>query len=116
MNNYFFDTPVYKIWIDLIAYLSPNTSFLIHEFQFGFVDLKCSREGVIKTYEKEKNKLELVYRQDNHSFFCRLLDKQTDEQIMWTTVAPTLSPTKNVFSDLEGEIDLWLNFLKRELS
>lgn len=115
MNNYFSHTPVYKIWIDLIAYTSPRTSFLINEFQYGFVNIVCSREGVVKTYEKGTIKLELIYRQDPASFFCRLSDIQTGIRLDWKKEQPAANPIKYTFADVAAAIDAWLAFLKTEL-
>lgn len=115
MDNYFSDTPIYKIWIDLIAYTSPRTSFLVNECQYGFVNIECSREGVVETYEKGAIKLELIYRQDPASFFCRRSDMQTGNRLDWKKEQPAPNPIKNTFADVAAEIDAWLAFLKTEL-
>ncbi len=115
MNNYYSDTPVYKIWIDVIAYLSPRTSFLIETFQYRFVELVCQREEVVDRYIKDNYKLELVYAHESRRFFGRIIDTKTGAPIKWKTTPPAPNFTKNAFSDLQRDIDLWLGFLKSEL-
>lgn len=115
MNNYFSDTPIYKIWIDVINYLSPRTSFLVDVSKYRFVDLVCKREDVTHTYERDNHKLELVFAYENRSFFCRLVDVKTGVPIPWKGTPPMPNSIKNSFSDLGIQVDLWLVFLKSEL-
>jgi len=115
MDNYFLETPIFKIWIDLIDYLTPRTSFLINKLNFQFVDLTCSREGVIKTFKKEEIKLELVFAHENRKFFCRLTECKSGAPIKWRTTPPPQNALKKDFAELELEIDSWLAFLKTGL-
>lgn len=115
MNNYFSNTPIYKIWIDFIDYLSPRTSFLIDAFHYKFVSIVCRREEVVCTYISNVSKVEMVYAHENRKFYCRVVNSQTDDIINWINLPPTSTTVLNNFSDLQREIDLWLGFLKTEL-
>ena len=114
MNNYFMDTPVFKIWIDFIAYLSPRTSFIVSQKKYSFKYLKFTREELIKVYENNEIQLEMVFALESRFFYCRKIDKRGSESLSWTEEAPTVQKVNN-FSELEVEIEKWIQYLKNNL-
>lgn len=115
MENYYSNTPYYKIWISVIDYITPKSSFLLSEFNYEFKDIVCTRESLVITYIKRNLKLELVYAQDYSSYFCRLIAINTDSIKEWTSPPPLAKQNLKTFSDLEDVIDEWMLFLKTEL-
>lgn len=116
MNNYFTEAQIYEIWIDLISYLTPKTSFLIHDLNYGFVNLICTSEGLIKNYENNENKLELSFSISNRRFICKIFDIKSSQRKKWEKQPPVFNINNTELSDLHKEIDCWLDFLQEELS
>lgn len=114
MKNYFMDTPIYKIWIDYINSTSPKMSFIISQKNFAFKHLKCTREEIIKVYENNEIQLEMIFALESRFFYCRKIDKRSSEALPWTEEAPTVQKVDG-FSDLEVEIEKWMQFLKSNL-
>jgi hypothetical protein len=115
MQNYFSDTPIYKIWISVIDTLIPRSEFIISEFNFQFRDIVCNREGIVIVYIKKNFKLELVYAHEYRSFFCRLIDIETNLSYAWRNTPPAEKKNYETLSELEIEIDKWMSFLLTEL-
>ncbi len=115
MENYFFYTPIYKIWMDVISILSPKSTFIINDLRLAFIEIKCSREGVIDVYSNDSQKLQLEFLQEYRYFVCSLFDLNSGKKVQWKNKAP--EPKKIIdLEELEEQIDLWLTFLKNELS
>lgn len=69
MENYFLNTPVYKVWIDVITLLSARSCIFINELGFAFLEIKCKKEGVVETYSKGLTTLQLEFSHENRCFF-----------------------------------------------
>lgn len=115
MQNYFTDTPIYKIWISVIDIITPKSGFTISEFNYQFKDIVCNRECLVITYVKNNLKLELVYAHEYRSYFCRLIDIETNSNKAWRNSPPAMKKNLENLIDLEIEIDKWMSFLKAEL-
>lgn len=114
MNNYFQDTPVYKIWCDVISILSKKSSFVFLNSPYSFSKIICQREELRAIFLLKDLQLELIYAHENRVFFCLLSNINTQEALKWKLRPPKIN-TLNSFEDLEIEIDCWIDFLKREL-
>ena len=115
MQNYFIDTPIYKIWISVIDILTPKSGYIISEFNYHFKDIVCSRDCLVVAYIKNNLSLELVYAHEYRSFYCRLIDIETNSSRAWRNSPPALKKNIETLSELEIEIDKWMFFLKIEL-
>lgn len=114
MQNYFSDTPVYKIWCDVISLLSKKISFISLNFSYSLSKIICQREEVKAIFLLKDLQLELIYAHEYRMFFCLLTNINNQEVIKWKSKPPEINKF-NSFEDLEIEIDCWIDFLKREL-
>ena len=115
MQNYFIDTPIYKIWISVIDILTPKSAYIISEFNYQFKNIVCCRECLVIAYIKKNIKLELVYAHEYRNFSCRLIDIETNIAKAWRNSPPAMKKNLETLSELEIEINKWLSFLKTEL-
>ena len=114
MENYFSETPYYKIWCDIITLLSQKCSFISTITPYSFNKIECKREEVTKLYIFNDKKLEIIYGHESRIFYCRLSNLNTGENISWKSSPPTITKFNN-FNELEIEMDKWMAFLKTEL-
>lgn len=112
--NYFSHTAAYRIWMDVISILTPKTSFLVKDFNLGFDKLVCTREEVKNIHSDNNRRVEMICNYADRYFFCLLIDAKTNEKITWCKTNPEFRRANN-FTELEEQIDEWLEFLKSEL-
>ena len=114
MNNYFLETPVYKIWMEVIDFLSPGSYFLVQNKKYSFENIVCSREEVKYLFSKEFLNLELIYAQEYRLFFARLTDAENGNLINWENKSPELKKVRTL-DELKMEIQNWLDFIRVEI-
>jgi hypothetical protein len=114
MENYFSDTPYYKIWGDVIALIIQKSSFISSETSYSFSRIICQKEDVREIFLSEDKQLEIIYGHENRAFLCLLSDSKTGERVDWKTRPPAIIKFTTL-PELEIEIDKWMHFLKGEL-
>ncbi len=115
MKNYFFNTPIYKIWIDIINYLNPRASLLIENFQYRFVSIVCQREELVYTYQKDNQTIELVYAHEYRKFYCRIFVDEPSKARQAISFGQAEDLPLNSLQDLQNQIDYVMDMLKTRL-
>lgn len=117
MSNYFSETPIFKIWIELIDIVVPLFSEVLLAKSFTVGDVVCNRSGVHFFYSKADNLLELFYNQSERKFVCFLRNVNSNEVIKWKNSQFELFANKTFTTkqDLVVNINSWLEILKTDL-
>lgn len=72
MSSYFSETPIYKIWIDLIDIIVPLFSEALLSKSFAVGDVICNRSGVRFVYSNNDRILEIFVYQPERRLICSL--------------------------------------------
>ena len=67
MDNYFLNTPTYKIWIKLLESIIPGFSSMLKEKTFRFGDINFNQDEVKFHYHNNKEELDIIFH-DNSLF------------------------------------------------
>lgn len=112
MSDYFASTITYKVWNDVTSIILPKAQFLLH-CAFWFVDVRSNQEGVVVSFEKQGNKLELIFSHVSRTFHCGLTNHEKSSR----RLGEHLLPPKKLHSliELEKAVDEWVIVLKKEL-
>lgn len=72
MSDYFSNTPIYKIWIDIIDMFVPLFSDVLLSKSFAVGDVICNRSGVRFFYSNNDRILEIFFYQPERRLICYL--------------------------------------------
>ncbi|WP_192821787.1 hypothetical protein [Rufibacter sp. LB8] len=78
------DTPIYKIWVDIIELMIPRFSAWLVNHSFRSQEVVLNRSGVHIYHQKGEIILEIYYSQPNKNLYCLLRDNKTEEIVPWS--------------------------------
>jgi hypothetical protein len=108
--------PVFKIWTGIIEFLAPKCSFLIQEKGFAFERISITRSALEVCYTKDSMRMVLTYANESQTFYA-VLQSTSDPRapIAWKTNPPPRGQTISTMAELENNMVVWLDFLKKEV-
>jgi hypothetical protein len=114
MSTYFQTTPIYKIWISLIEYILPKSTFLIGKKRMRFINVECRHEEMRISYDNDAVVINQIYNHINRTFCVEMLSKKSGKTLAWRN-PPIDQISATTFEELTININQWLACIENEL-
>lgn len=117
VDNYIAQTPVYKIWVDIIDISITNFSDVLSEKSFLLNEVICNRTGVHFFYVRENDLLEIHYNQIKNEFYSSQKNIKTEEAVSIGAMYRLNNRENKIISknDLIDLIMRWKQILRDEV-